>query len=62
MLKYITHKEYKLQIFADEFVNGKLIKTDTLVNYKNDYGFWIDEEYNQGFIDQIKIFTKTEEN
>ena len=55
-------KEYNFQVFADEYVNGKLIKTDTLVNYKNDYGFWIDEEYYQGFIDQIKIFTKTEEN
>ncbi len=55
-------KEYKFQVFADEYVNGKLIKTDTLVNFINDYGFWIDEEYNQGFIDQIKIFTKTEEN
>ena len=55
-------KEYKLQIFADEYVYGELIKTDTLVNYTNDYGFWIDGEYNQGFINQIKIFTKTEEN
>ena len=55
-------KEYNLQLFADEYVNGKLIKTDTLVNYKNDYGFWIDGEYNQGFIDQIKIFTKTNKN
>lgn len=55
-------KEYKLQIFADEYINGKFIKSDTLVNYQNDYGFWVDEEYNQGFIDQIKIFTKTEDN
>ncbi len=55
-------KEYKLQIFADEYVNGKLIKTDILVDYTNDYGFWIDEEYNQGFIDQLKIYTKTDEN
>ena len=55
-------KEYKLQIFADEYIQGKLIKSDTLVDFKNDYGFWIDGEYNQGFIDQIKIFTKTEDN
>ncbi|PQB05049.1 DUF5041 domain-containing protein [Aureitalea marina] len=55
-------KEYKLQIFADEYIQGKLINTDTLVDFTNDYGFWIDGEYNQGFIDQIKIFTKTEEN
>ena len=39
-------KEYKLLVFADEYVNGKLIKTDTLINYTNDYGFWIDGEYN----------------
>ncbi|BAO74603.1 hypothetical protein WPG_0373 [Winogradskyella sp. PG-2] len=55
-------KEYKLQIFSDEYVNGKLIKNDTIVDYKNDYSFWIDGKYNQGFIDQIKIFTKTDEN
>lgn len=55
-------KEYNLQIFADEYVNGKLIQTDTLLNFKNDYGFWIDGKYNQGFIDQLKIFTKTEDN
>lgn len=55
-------KEYKLQIFADEYIQGKLINTDTLVDYTNDYGFWIDGEYNQGFIDQIKIFTMTEDN
>lgn len=55
-------KLYRLQVFADEYVNGKLIKTDTLIDYQNDYSFWIDEQYNQGFIDQIKIFTKTEEN
>lgn len=55
-------KEYRLQIFSEEYVNSKLIKTDTLIDYKNDYSFWIDKKYNQGFIDQIKIFTKTEEN
>ena len=25
------NKEYKLQIFADEYINGKLIKSDTLL-------------------------------
>lgn len=55
-------KEYKFLMFADEYINGKLVKTDTLVDYTNEYGFWIDEEYNPGYIDQIKVFTKTEEN
>jgi len=55
-------KEYKLEIFADEYIKGKLVNSNILVDFTNDYGFWIDEEYNQGFIDQIKIFTKTEEN
>jgi len=55
-------KEYKLQIFSDEYIQGKLIKTDTLLEFTNDYGFWVDGNYNQGFIDQIKIFTKTDEN
>jgi hypothetical protein len=55
-------KQYRLQIFADEYVDSKLIKTDTLLDDSNDYGFWIDGDYNQGFIDLIKIFTKTDEN
>jgi hypothetical protein len=49
-------------IFADEYINGKVTKTDTLLDSTNDYGFWIDDKYNQGFIDQIKIFTRTESN
>ncbi|GAA4327221.1 hypothetical protein GCM10023115_24930 [Pontixanthobacter gangjinensis] len=55
-------REYKLQIFAEEYVNGKNIITDTLLDYTNDYDFVVDDEFHQGFIDQIKIFTKTEEN
>ena len=45
-------KEYKLLIFADEYTNGILIKTDTIVNFNNEYAFWIDGELNLGFIDQ----------
>ena len=56
------NKLYKFQIYAEEYVNGKRIKTDTLVDYNNEYGFWVDEEYNPAYIDQIKVFTKTEEN
>src|SRR5690606_11692235 len=55
-------KEYNLQIFAQEYFEGKLIKTDTLLDYTNDYDFEVDEEFYQGFIDQIKIFSKTDEN
>ena len=55
-------KEFKIQILADEYINGELIKSDTLLDIINDYGFWVNGEYNQGFIDQIKIFTKTEDN
>ncbi len=55
-------KEYNLQIFAEEYVNGKIIKTDTLLDYTNDYDFEVDDEFYQGFIDQIKIFSKTEDN
>jgi len=55
-------KEYEFQMFADEYIYGKLVKTDTLVDYTNEYGFWKDEEYNPAYIDQIKIFTKTEDN
>jgi hypothetical protein len=55
-------KEHRILIFADEYIDGKVIKTDTLLDSTNDYGFWIGDKYNQGFIDQIKIFTKTESN
>ena len=55
-------QEYNLQIFAEEYVNGKMIKTDTLLDYTNDYDFEVDGKFHQGFIDQIKIFSKTETN
>jgi hypothetical protein len=55
-------KEYKFQIFADEYLDGKLVNTDTLLDHTNVYGFFIEEDYFPGFIDQLKIFTKTEEN
>ena len=55
-------KEYEFLMFADEYIYGKLVKTDTLVDYTNEYGFWKDEEYNPAYIDQIKIYTKTEDN
>jgi len=56
-------KKYKLQIFADEYVNGKLIKTDTLLDYNNEYVFFPTKEaYKKAYIDQIKILSKTVDN
>ena len=55
-------KEYKLQIFADEYKQAEIVKTDTLLDYNNLYGYWVDGNHYPGFIDQIKVFSKTEDN
>jgi hypothetical protein len=55
-------KKYNLQIIADEYYQGKIVNTDTLVDYNNTYLYWIDEKDYGGVIDQIKIFTKTDNN
>lgn len=57
-------KKYDFHLLADEYVHGKLVKTDTLLKYHNQYHYFLEgkEKPSLDFIDQIKIFTKTDEN
>jgi len=55
-------KSYQFKVFADTYINGSLSMTDTLISYTNEYSYWVDKEHYIGFIDQLKIFTKTDDN
>ncbi len=57
-------KKYEIFLLADEYVHGKLVKTDTLVSFSNAYHYPSEknDEFFFDYMDQIKIFTKTEEN
>lgn len=51
-------------LFADEYRDGKLIHTDTLLASSNKYHYYERgvEEYSLDFIDQIKFVTKEDDN
>jgi hypothetical protein len=53
---------YRFITTIDEFINGKMIKTDTLLNTLNTYSFYEKgvTEYYWDYIDQIKVITKQE--
>ena len=55
---------YNLFIMADEYENGKIVKTDTLLAENNEYTFWEggSEKYFHDYIDQIKVFAKDSAN
>jgi hypothetical protein len=55
-------KEYKLRIVADEYYQGEIVNTDTLLDYNNLYSYGVDGKHYPGYIDQIKVFSKTEDN
>ncbi|MEM6842387.1 MAG: DUF5041 domain-containing protein [Bacteroidota bacterium] len=57
-------RKYNFYLLADEYVHGKLAKTDTLLAYHNQYHYFLEgvEKPSTDYIDQIKIFTRTEEN
>jgi hypothetical protein len=56
------NKKLRLQIFADKYEDGKLIETDTLLDYNNEYIYFVDEKLKRNFVDQIKFFSKTDDN
>ena len=53
---------YSIIFIIEEFVDSKLKKTDTIFNRNNLYGFYIAEKRYNDYIDQIKIFSKQENN
>lgn len=57
-------QKYDLHIIADEYVHGKMVRTDTLLSYHNQYHYYLDENepYFLDYIDQLKLITKTDKN
>lgn len=55
---------YSFTIFADEYKNGKLVKTDTLLEEDNQYHYYPEEggDYFLDYMDQIKVVTLDAEN
>ena len=51
-------KQYKLLLVADEYLNGKMISSDKIVNQLNKYYHFESEKPFFDFIDQITIITK----
>ena len=51
-------KPYNISLIADEYLNGKLISSDTIVNTSNTYIHFKSEKPFYDFIDQITIITK----
>jgi hypothetical protein len=51
---------YNIFIMADEYENGKIVKTDTLLAENNEYTFYEEgkEKYFHDYIDQIKVISK----
>ncbi len=56
-------KKYKILIIIDEFKDGKNIKSDTILNQNNTYTYFErgEKDYYRAYIDQIKIFTQSED-
>jgi len=57
-------KKYNLCIMVEEYLDGKVVKTDTIYYGDNEYRFpeMGTNKFYVNYIDQIKIFTKIEEN
>lgn len=52
------NKRYRLFLIADEYLYGKIISSDTIVNQSNTYYHFESEKPFYDFIDQITIITK----
>jgi len=58
-------KKYYFSLILEEYVDNKLILTDTLIAVNNQYHYYEGnkgDKYYLDYIDQIKIFTKDEED
>ncbi|MDD7913813.1 DUF5041 domain-containing protein [Polaribacter ponticola] len=51
-------KRYKLYIVMDEYLNGQMISSDTIVNTNNTYTYFKSEQPFYDYINQITIITK----
>lgn len=57
-------KKYNFIIIIDEFKEGKNVNSDTALNDDNGYIYYstVSKEYSTDYIDQLKIFSKTEDS
>ncbi|MDA3817361.1 MAG: DUF5041 domain-containing protein [Prolixibacteraceae bacterium] len=53
-------RKYKLYFLLNEYLDGEIVKTDTLFVKDNTYAFYENDTRYFNYIDQIKIFTKQE--
>ena len=51
-------KKYKLYIIKEEYLNGQIFSSDTIVDLGNSYNYYESEKQYYDFIDQITIITK----
>ncbi|MDW5288270.1 hypothetical protein [Formosa sp. PL04] len=51
-------KSYKLYVIADEFLDGKMISSDTILNTSNTYTHFESETPFYDYIDQITVITE----
>ena len=54
-------KKYNFYLLVNEYVDNKIVKTDTLLKTNNLYHYYKEGNLLYDYIDQIKIFTKEEE-
>ena len=53
-------KKYKFTILVDEYKAGKILKSDTIFNFDNEYVYFVEgkQNYFTDYIDQLKVFAK----
>ncbi|WP_224490895.1 hypothetical protein [Robertkochia flava] len=56
------HHKYRLKVFTEEYHNGVLVASDTLMNTLNTYSYFLEGKQRNGFINDLKFFTLKAEN
>lgn len=52
--------EYSLLFILKEYLNGEIVKADTIMNTKNTYAYYEKDKRYSDYINQIKVFTHQE--
>ena len=55
------NKPHQCSIRIDEFIDGRIVRTEEILSFKTIYTVWDDENRkHEHFLDQFKIFTRTD--
>ncbi len=56
-------KKYKFEVMVDEYKQGSIVNSDTILSYNNEYVFYPkqDTNYYINYFDQIKVISKIED-